>query len=99
MFIFIFIILVAVIHYLTNKVLGISSNNSLSYTYSKRDTGIILLFLVTSIILQKVVPRGKIFWIGCGIYASVLLITMIILATIKRIIVIKQREELHQQRV
>ena len=41
MFIFIFIILVAVIHYLTNKVLGISSNNSLSYTYSKRDTGII----------------------------------------------------------
>ena len=94
MFIFIFIILVAVIHYLTNKVLGISSNNSLSYTYSKRDTGIILLFLVTSIILQKVVPRGKIFWIGCGIYASVLLITMIILATIKRIIVIKQREEI-----
>ena len=93
MFIFIFFIIVLVTQYLTNKALNISSDNSISYTYSKRDAGILALFLIGSIIAQKFVPRGKIFWIGCGVYATALLITMIILATIKSIIIRKQREE------
>ena len=94
MYILVFVILVMLCQYLTNKILNISSDNRTSYEYSKRDTFILLGFLVVSIILQKVMPRNKIFWIGCGVYAAVLLITMIILGTIKRIIVLKQREEI-----
>lgn len=94
MFIFACLIVVMVSMYLTNKALKISSENSLSYTYSKRDTGIIVGFFVASIICQKVIPKGKIYWISCGIFAAILAITMIILATIKRIVVIKQREEI-----
>lgn len=94
MYILVFVVLVMLCQYLTNKILNISSDNRTSYEYSKRDTLILLGFLVVSIILQKVMPRNKIFWIGCGLYAAVLLITMIILGTIKRIIVLKQREEI-----
>lgn len=94
MYILVFVVLVMLCQYLTNKILNISSDNRTSYEYSKRDTFILLGFLVVSIILQKVMPRNKIFWIGCGVYAAVLLITMIILGTIKRIIVLKQREEI-----
>ena len=94
MFIFSFIIIVALCQYITNKILNISAENTLSYTYSKRDSGILILFFITSIILQKIVPKGKTYWIGCAIFAGVLLIVMIILGTIKRIVVIKQREEI-----
>lgn len=94
MFVLACIIIIALVQYLTNKILNISSDNKLSYTYNKRDTFIMLGFFVTSIILQKVLPKGKVFWIGLGAYAASLLITMIILGTIKRIIVGKQREEI-----
>lgn len=94
MFVLACIIIIALAQYLTNKILNISSDNKLSYTYNKRDTFIMLGFFITSIILQKVLPKGKVFWIGLGAYAASLLITMIILGTIKRIIVSKQREEI-----
>lgn len=94
MFILACVLIVALVSTLTNKILNISHDNKLSYTYGKRDTIIMICFFVAGIIAQKVVPRGKIFWIALGIYAAVLLITMIILGTIKRIIVGKQREEI-----
>lgn len=94
MFIFAFFIIVFVTQYCINKILKISADNSLGYTYSKRDTYIMVGFFVVSLILQKVIPKGKVYWISCGIFASILLITLIILGAIKRTVVMKQREEL-----
>lgn len=39
-------------------------------------------------------PKGKVFWIGCAIYAGAFLITLTILGAIKRITVEKQRQEI-----
>ena len=94
MFIFAFFIITIIVQYIINKILKISLDNSLGYTYSKRDTFIMLGFLVVSIILQKIMPTGKPYWIGCGIFATILVVTLSILGAIKRIIVIKQREEI-----
>lgn len=94
MFIFAFFIVTVVIQYIINKILKISIDNSLGYTYSKRDTFIMIGFLVLSIILQKIMPTGKTYWIGCGIYSTILIVTLSILGAIKRVIVLKQREEI-----
>lgn len=94
MYIFACIAIIMIIQFLTNKLLKISINNNLSYTYSKRDTFIIIGCIVISIILQKVMPKGDIYWIGLGVFAFIIFVTMIILGTIKRILVIKQREEI-----
>jgi len=97
MFIFIFFLIVALSQFVTNKLLNISDDNSVGYTYSKRDSLILVGFLGASILFQILPLKGhKIFWILCGIYAFALLLTMVILATLKKIIIIKQREELQQ---
>lgn len=96
MFILTFFIFVAVSQYITNKILNISDDNTVGYAYSKRDSLIIMGILGLGIILQLIKLKGKIFWIAVGIYAFVILLTMVILATIKKIIVEKQREELTQ---
>ena len=96
MYILIFFILVAITQYITNKILNISDDNTVGYTYSKRDSLIILLLLAIGILLQCIKLQGKVFWISCGIFAGSILITMIVLATIKKVIIEKQREELQQ---
>ena len=94
MYIFIFFFIFLASLYLTNKLLKLGTTNSLSYEYKNRDTYIVIGFLVVSIILQKVMPKGKVFWIGCAIYAGAFLITLTILGAIKRITVEKQRQEI-----
>lgn len=94
MFIFVCLVIVMLSLFLTNKALKISSENSLSYSSSKRDTFIILGFFIVSIICHKLIPSGKIYWISCGIFAAILLMTMVVLGTMKKIVVAKQREEI-----
>lgn len=97
MFIFIFLIIIAVSQYLTNKILGISDDNSVGYSYSKRDSLIILGLFAVGLLFQLLPLKGhKIFWVLCGVYAFAILLTMVILATLKKIIITKQREELQQ---
>jgi len=96
MFILTFFIFVAMSQYITNKILNISDDNTVGYAYSKRDSLIIMGILSLGIILQLIKLKGKIFWIVVGIYAFIILLTMVILAAIKKIIVEKQREELTQ---
>lgn len=96
MFIFAFVIIVALVQFTSSKALKISISNSLSYTYNKRDSLIIAGFFIASLGLQFTPLKGNAFWIICGIYASALLMTMVVLSTIKRGIVLKQKEELQK---
>lgn len=96
MFIFAFVIIVALVQFTSSKALKISISNSLSYTYTKRDSLIIAGFFIASLGLQFTPLSGNAFWIVCGIYASALLMTMVVLSTIKKNIVLKQKEELQK---
>ena len=96
MYILAFFLIVAISQWATNKILNISDDNTVGYSYSKRDSLIIISFLGVSILLQLIKIKGKIFWILLGIYAFAMLLTMVILATIKKVIIEKQREELQQ---
>lgn len=94
MFILACVLIIMLTQVSTNKLLGIGSDNKLSYTYKNRDMYIILGFFVASIILHKVIPKGKIYWIVLGVYSIALLFTMVILGTLKRIVVLKQQKEI-----
>ena len=97
MFIFIFFIVVALMQFSTNKILNISDDNSVGYSYSKRDALIIIGLFGLGLLLQFIpISDNNIYWIICGIYAFIILLTMVILATFKKIIITKQREELQQ---
>lgn len=95
MYILAFFIVFAVSQFLTNKLLNVSDENTISYSYSKRDGLIIFCFLLTGILLQVFAKlEGKIFWIVLGSYAFAILLTMIVLATMKKVIVEKQKEDM-----
>ena len=95
MFIFTFFIIVAISQFLTNKLLNISTENNIGYIYSKRDTWIMVGLFGFGLVCQLLPLKAtKIYWIMLGIYAFGILITMVILATIKKVVVAKQREEL-----
>ena len=98
MYILTFLLIIALSQYITNKILNISDNNSVGYSYSKRDSLIIVIFFGISVLLQyvsKFMPV-KIFWLGCAIYGGSIIIVMVVLATIKKVIVEKQRDELEK---
>ena len=95
MYILAFFIVFAVSQFLTNKLLNVSDENTISYSYSKRDGLIIFCFLLVGILLQVFAKlEGKIFWIVLGSYAFAILLTMIVLATMKKVIVEKQKEDM-----
>lgn len=95
MFIFVFFLVVAIAQFATNKILNISDGNSVGYEYSKRDALILVGILGLGVLLQFLPLKGhKIYWVLLGIYAFGILITMVVLATIKKVVVTKQREEL-----
>lgn len=96
MFIFTFLVMIALCQFATNKILGISDDNSVGYSYSKRDSLIILGFFLIGLLLQSLHLSRKPFWITCGVYATLIIMTMVILATIKKVIIEKQREELQK---
>jgi|GEM_PF-5967919 len=95
MYILTFILVFALSQFVTNKLLKVSDENSISYTYSRRDGLIIFGFIVIGILLQVFVKfTGKTFWIILAIYAFLILMTMIVLATMKKVIVEKQKEDM-----
>lgn len=95
MYIIIFFVVLAITQFTTNKILKLSNENKISYSYSKRDGLIIFGFLVAGIIMQLVLKvKGKTFLIVAGIYALAIVLTMIILATMKKVIVEKQKDEM-----
>ena len=97
MFIFTFFLVVIVSQFVTNRILNISDDNSVGYSYSKKHTFILLGFLLLGILFQKLAflkEKPKIYWIVCGSYAFAILLTMVIFATIKKVILVKQREEI-----
>lgn len=97
MYILAFIIVVAASQYITNKILNISDDNSVGYSYSKRDSLIIVAFLGIGILFQILPLKGhKLYWVLLLLYVFGILLTMIILATIKKVTITKQREELQQ---
>lgn len=95
MFVLIFFVVVALTQYITNKILKISDDNTVGYTYSKRDSLILVGLFAVSVILQFVNITEN-YWFICGIFALTVFLIMIILATFKKVIVEKQREELQQ---
>ena len=95
MYIIIFFVVLAIMQFTTNKILKLSNENKISYSYSKRDGLIIFGFLVAGIIMQLALKvKGKTFLIVAGIYALAIVLTMIILATMKKVIVEKQKDEM-----
>ena len=95
MFILTFFIVVALTQFITNKILKLSDENKISYSYSKRDGLIICGFLVVGVLLQVLLKvEGKMFFIVDGIYAAAILFTMIVLATMKKVVVEKQKEDM-----
>ena len=95
MFILTFFIVVALTQFITNKILKLSDENKISYSYSKRDGLIICGFLVIGVLLQFLLKvEGKMFFIVDGIYAAAILFTMIVLATMKKVVVEKQKEDM-----
>lgn len=97
MFIFVFVLLVALGQFATNKILHISMENKVGYSYTKRDSLILIGFLGVGIILQLVqhffTLKTPTLLILLASYGGALILTMIILATIKKVIVEKQNEE------
>lgn len=97
MFIFTFLIMTMLMLFVTNKLLNISDDNSVGYSYSRQDSFIVLGLLVFGIVLQLLPLKGhKIYWVAIIFYAFIIFIIMIVLAARKKIIVTKQREELQQ---
>ena len=97
MYIFTFAIMGALMLFITNKILNISDDNSIGYTYSKRDSGIVIGLLIFGIILQILPLKGhKIFWVAVVFYAFIIFLVMIILAAAKRVTITKQRDELQK---
>ena len=95
MYILTFILVFALSQFVTNKLLKVSDENSISYTYSRRDGLIIFGFIVIGILLQVFAKfTEKTFWIILAIYAFLILMTMIVLATMKKVIVEKQKEDM-----
>ena len=95
MYIIIFFIVFAVTQFTTNRILKVNDENKISYSYSKRDGLIIFGLLVVGVLLQVFVKlQGKAFLIVCGTYGLAILLTMVILATMKRAVVEKQKEEM-----
>ena len=98
MFILAFVVLFATIQAASNKMLHISSENKVSYIYSKRNSLVITILALVGILLQvaskKIKIPTKVFWILVGIYAFSVLLTMVILSTIKKLVITKQREEM-----
>ena len=82
MFLFVFFIVVSLSQYITNKILNISDDNTVGYTYSKRDSLIIVLFLFIAIGLQFLKLKGKILLIMLGVYFFGTLLTMVILVSL-----------------
>ena len=97
MFIFVFVLLVALGQFATNKILHISMENKVGYSYTKRDSLILIGFLGVGIILQLIqhffTLKTPTLLILLASYGGALILTMIILATIKKVIVEKQNEE------
>ena len=95
MYIIIFFVVFAVTQFTTNRILKVNDENKISYSYSKRDGLIIFGLLVVGVLLQVFVKlQGKAFLIICGTYGLAILLTMVILATMKRAVVEKQKEEM-----
>lgn len=95
MYILTFILVFALSQFVTNKLLKVSDENSISYTYSRRDGLIIFGFIVIGILLQVFAKfTEKTFWIILAIYAFLILMTMLVLATMKKVIVEKQKEDM-----
>lgn len=95
MYILTFILVFALSQFVTNKLLKVSDENSISYTYSRRDGLVIFGFIVIGILLQVFAKfTEKTFWIILAIYAFLILMTMIVLATMKKVIVEKQKEDM-----
>ena len=96
MYILAFFIVFAVAQFITNKILNISNENTISYSYSRRDGLIVFCFLLLGIALQVwgKFEDTKLFWIVCGSYAFFILMAMIILATIKKTIVERQKDDM-----
>lgn len=95
MYIIIFFVVFAVTQFTTNRILKVNDENKISYSYSKRDGLIIFGLLVVGVLLQVFVKlQGKAFLIVCGTYGLAILLTMVILATMKRAVVEKQKEEM-----
>lgn len=96
MFIFAFVIIVALVQFFSIKALKISISNNLSYSYSKRDSFIVVGFFIVALGLQFLPFKGNLFWILLGIYSAALLMTNVVLTTIKKTIILKQKEELQK---
>jgi hypothetical protein len=98
MFILAFVLLVALGQFATNKILHISTENTVGYSYTKRDSLILIGFLGIGILLQVIqknvqqIPSNT-WWIILASYSGALALIMIVLATIKKVIVEKQNEE------
>ena len=61
MYIFIFFMIIALSQWITNKILNISDDNSVGYSYSKRDSLIIISFLGLGILLQLLKLKDNLF--------------------------------------
>lgn len=100
MFILIYFIVVAVSQFATNKLLKIDDDNEASYSYSKRDSIILVILLAVGIVLQILLPKidflSKHYWWICLAYLVCSLIIMLIFITIKKSKIEKQREEIQQ---
>lgn len=98
MFILAFVLLVALGQFATNKILHISTENTVGYSYTKRDSLILIGFLGIGILLQVIqknvqqIPSNT-WWIILASYCGAIALIMIVLATIKKVIVEKQNEE------
>ena len=100
MFILIYFIIVALSQFAANKLLGISDDNEDSYSYSKKDSIILVILLLVGVVLQILLPKieflSKYYWWVCLSYFVVSLILMLIFITIKKSKIEKQREEIKQ---
>ena len=97
MYILTFFIVVALTQFTTNKILKLSDENKISYSYSKRDGLIIFGFGIVGVIMQLLLKvEGKTFLIIDGIYAAAILFTMIVLAAMKKVVVEKQKLDMQK---
>lgn len=98
MFILIFFLVISISQFVSNKMINLSDDSEDAYTFTKKDSLIIVILLVVGIVLQIVSKMllTSFYWVAAGIYLFASLILMLIILQTRKTQLLQQREQLQQ---
>jgi len=98
MFILIFFLVISISQFVSNKMINLSDDSEDAYTFTKKDSLIIVILFVVGIVLQIVSKMllTSFYWVAAGIYLFASLILMLIILQTRKTQLLQQREQLQQ---